>query len=124
MSVLMPIDSKAGFMDSFADKITNGFTALIERLEAIAERVQFRVPAFATGTVLPYSAGGTDSGTVSYAPDYSATTQRMDELSQKLDRIEDAIDNKETGITEDAVYRSVKRSAKKESKSTGRNPFD
>ena len=124
MSVLMPIDSKAGFMDSFADKITNGFTALIERLEAIAERVQFRVPAFATGTVLPYSAGGSDSGTASYAPDYSAITQRMDELSQKLDRIEDAIDNKETGITEDAVYRSVKRSAKKESKSTGRNPFD
>ena len=126
IDVLVPIRGKASysFIDNFADKIVNGFTTLIERLEAIADRVQFRVPAFATGTVLPYSASGSGAGDTPFAPDYSAITQRMDELSKKLDRIEDAIDSKETGITDEAVYRSVKRSAKKESKSTGRNPFD
>lgn len=38
----------------FSDNVADGFTALVERLEAIANDVTFRTPVMATGTVMPY----------------------------------------------------------------------
>ena len=42
-----------GALTSFSDKITDSFTALADRLEAIADRVTFTVPQMAAG-IVPY----------------------------------------------------------------------
>lgn len=127
IEILAPIDGKSGythFLNNFADKIADKFTELMNRLQSIADNVTFRVPAVAAGTVVPYGAYGPTSGGSSAAlPDLSEITRRMDEMSEKLDNIEETIDGKETGITEDAVYSTVKKKARKETKTTGRNPF-
>lgn len=129
-SALIPIDTDnkyTNFLDTFSDTITDAFMALVSKLEAIAGSVTFAVPAVAEGTVLPYNIkmgsyddnGDNDSSTINI----SEITSRIDRVANKLDEVVDAIDNKETGITDEAVYNSVKKSARKETKSTGRNPF-
>ena len=45
-------------MSNFADKIVDGFSDLIDRLQAIADNVVFTMPAMAGGGVVPYSVGG------------------------------------------------------------------
>ena len=129
-SVLIPIDTEnkyTNFLNSFSDKITDAFMELINKLEAIAGGVTFAVPAIAEGTVLPYKLrqydSSTDDSKNDRSIDLSAITEGIDRVTSKLDEVVDAIDNKETGITDDAVYSSVKKSARKEIKSTGRNPF-
>ena len=42
-------------LSSFSDKIVNGFDSLIHRLSAIANGVNFTVPAAASGGMIPYS---------------------------------------------------------------------
>ncbi len=128
-SVLIPIDTDnkyTNFLETFSDKITDAFMDLISRLEAIAGNVTFATPAVAEGTVIPYNLkmadyehGDREEKTVDLTP----ITSRIDRVVDKLDEVVDAIDNKETGITDEAVYNSVKQSARKETKSTGRNPF-
>ena len=49
-------------LTGFADKISNSFTNLLDRLQAIAEGVTFAVPAMATGTVLPYGVSAAAQG--------------------------------------------------------------
>lgn len=130
-SVLIPIDTDnkyAHFLDNFSDKITDAFMDLISRLEAIAGSVKFSIPAVAEGTVIPYKLAqydghhDNDNGD-NKSIDFTAITSRIDRVVDKLDTVVDAIDSKETGITDDAIYSSVKNSARKEQKSTGRNPF-
>ena len=52
-------DFEAGELDvafsGFADQFLNGFGSLIDRLDAIADRVIYKMPDVATGNVLPYS---------------------------------------------------------------------
>ena len=127
--VLIPIDAEnkyTHFLDNFADRVSEAFINLINKLEAIAGNVTFAVPAVAAGTVIPYSLktaeysnGDKDDKSVDLVP----ITSRIDRVVDKLDEVVDAIDNKETGITDEAVYNSVKKSVRKETKSTGRNPF-
>ena len=42
-------------LTAFADKVTDSFTALMDRLEAIATRVTFATPAIVDGGITPYS---------------------------------------------------------------------
>jgi len=49
------IDLIGDFADNVASGITAGFTGMLDRLEAIAERVSFNIPAVAAGGVTPYS---------------------------------------------------------------------
>ena len=52
----MQIDVDTGYtLEAFSDKIADSFTMLLDRLQAIADSVTFRVPDVATGTVLPYN---------------------------------------------------------------------
>lgn len=53
-----------GSMDSFADKIVEGFADLISRLEAIADNVTFTMPNFAGGGIVPYGVSGNGSNGV------------------------------------------------------------
>ena len=61
---------------------------------------------------------GTDSNT--HSAQYDTVIKAIEDLKTK---VVDAIDSKETGITDTAIYSSVKQSARKEQKSTGRSPF-
>ena len=128
-SVLIPInaDNKyTGFLDNFSDKITDAFSDMIERLEAIAGNVTFSVPAVAAGSVVPYKLAqydSSDSSGTDSSVNITAITDRLDAVVNRLGDVVDAIDNKETGISDDAIYSSVKSSARREQKSTGRNPF-
>ena len=131
-SVLVPINAEnkyTNFLNNFSDKITEAFLLLIRKLEAIAGGVTFATPALATGTVLPYrinsssdqiGGGGSNGGKPT---DVSDIIAMMERLEKKLDDVVDAIDEKETGITDADVYKSVKNSFRKEKKSTGRDPF-
>lgn len=128
-SVLMPICAETQytrFLNNFSNSITDAFTNLISRLEIIASNVSFTTPAVAAGTVTPYSVNyiaahkNRDNTTLI---DTESILSRIDTISRKLDDVVDAIENKETGITDEAVYTSVKRSARRETKSTGKNPF-
>lgn len=131
-SVLVPINAEnkyTNFLNNFSDKITEAFLLLIKKLEAIAGGVTFATPALATGTVLPYrinsssdQIGGGDSNG-GKPTDVSDIIAMMERLEKKLDDVVDAIDEKETGITDADVYKSVKKSVRKEKKSTGRDPF-
>ena len=60
------INSLDTVLSKFSDKVSDSFSALIDKLEAIASSVTFRTPALADGTVMPYNvaaglAGGSDA---------------------------------------------------------------
>lgn len=129
-SVLIPIDVEnkyTRFVDNFTDKITDAFSDMISRLEAIAGNVTFSIPAIAEGSVIPYkiaqATDGNSNGGTDKSLDVEAITSRLDKVVESLNEVVEVIDNKEMGITDDAIYSSVKSSARKEQKSTGRNPF-
>lgn len=58
---IIPAAEIDGAITSFTDKITDSFTALMEKMDAIAKRVTFNVPAFA-GSVVPYRAAAGSGG--------------------------------------------------------------
>jgi len=64
VSSIIPAAEIDGAITSFADKITDSFTALMDKMDAIAKRVTFNVPAFA-GSVVPYRAAASGSSGVS-----------------------------------------------------------
>ncbi len=114
-----------GFLTAFADKVTDSFANLVSRLQAIANGVTFAVPAMAGGAVIPYrtvcaESKRFDNESVDILEELQALRDSMD---QKLNNIVEAIEVKETGITEAEIYRSVKKSVRTEEKSTGRSPF-
>ena len=129
--VFIPITAEneyTRFLDSFSDAVTDSFMELITRLDSIAGNVTFTAPAVAMGTVLPYkfdyeslklSTNESENAPV----DLSGILSRIDILGRKIDSVVYAIDNKETGITNEAIYASVKSSARQEEKATGRSPF-
>lgn len=49
-------------LDAFSDKISSSFTRLMDRLQAIADRVTFAVPNIATGSVAPYRTAAAANG--------------------------------------------------------------
>ena len=72
-------------MSNFSDVITNGFTTLLDRLQAIASGVTFAVPAMATGTVVPYSVGSNGGAGSNVTTAFDASTERLgDELSSVI----------------------------------------
>jgi len=58
---LLPTAEVDGALASFTDRITNSFTALLEKLDAIAKNIGFSAPAFA-GSVVPYKAAADANG--------------------------------------------------------------
>lgn len=67
-------------LSSFTDKVTNSFTSMLDRLQAIAESVTFTVPAVANGAI-PYALSGA-TGTSSSAQD--AVKASNDELQSTM----------------------------------------
>lgn len=75
---IIPTAEIDGAITSFTDKITDSFTALMEKLDAIAKRVTFNVPAFA-GSVVPYRAAAGSSGVT------TAIEESNDELAKTME---------------------------------------
>lgn len=126
-SVVIPIGGEnryTSMLDSFADTITDAFAQLLSRLEAIANNVVFTMPAVATGTVIPYNSatGGSGSDHPSWSP--TDILKRLDDMLTALSDIRETIEDKDTGITDEAIYTSVKRSVHREKKATGKNPLN
>ena len=48
-------------MNSFSDKIVDGFSALLSRLQSIAKNITFSKPILSTGTIVPYAVSGAAS---------------------------------------------------------------
>ncbi len=64
-------------LTSFADRVSDSFTQLMERLSAIAGSVSFRVPAIATGGIAPYSVTAKASGSDSLSESLSAANDGL-----------------------------------------------
>ncbi|MCD8371799.1 MAG: hypothetical protein LUD27_00665 [Clostridia bacterium] len=117
-------DGIDGVLSGFADKVTNSFANLVNKLQAIAESVTFAVP-FAANAI-PYSVTGEGGTAGLYGGGNSnggKILEAMQVLQSKVDEVVRAIKDKETGITDADIYSSVKRSVRSEQKSTGRTPF-
>ena len=121
MQKLFSLNEIDGSLTSFSDKISEGFTNLLDRLQAIADRVTFRVPAV-VGRVVPYyvvSTGATqargaapgsptDSGVASLVEDVIGSNMAGHEATVAVLReILEAV----LGISLDdaAVYAAVER---------------
>ncbi len=59
---IVPTAEVDGTLDAFSDKISSSFTRLMDRLQAIADRVTFAVPNIATGSVAPYRTAAAANG--------------------------------------------------------------
>jgi len=98
-------------LTSFSDKIANSFTALMDRMQAIAESATFSVPKLASGSVVPYNAaatmikesapGGTGNESIvaAIADLLGADVASYEAILDKLDAILQAIDEIEIGDT-------------------------
>lgn len=58
---IVPTAETNGALSNFADKISDSFAGLMDRLQAIAERVTFQIPV-AAGGMVPYRAAATVTG--------------------------------------------------------------
>jgi hypothetical protein len=64
-------------MSSFSDTITEGFTSMLDRLQAIAESVTFAAPAAATSGIAPYSATAAASSNSSVSDTIEASNEEL-----------------------------------------------
>lgn len=78
---VIPTAEIKGSLGNFADQITDGFTNLLDRLQAIAQAVTFTVPAIAGG-VIPYNVSAYANGSQKGITD--AITASNDELSSVI----------------------------------------
>lgn len=74
---IVPSDEVDRTMSSFSDTITEGFTSLLDRLQAIAESVTFAAPAAATSGVAPYSATAAASSNSSVSDTIEASNEEL-----------------------------------------------
>lgn len=81
---IIPTTEVNGALSSFSDKISNSFTSLLDRLQAIAENVTFTTPAVANG-VVPYRV--TPTGTAGGDTVSSTIEASNDELASVVTQV-------------------------------------
>ena len=54
ISEIVPVSTVNGAIVDFTDRLTDGFIAAMDRLQAIADSITFTVPTVAAGSVVPY----------------------------------------------------------------------
>lgn len=91
---IIPTAEIDGAITSFTDKITDSFTTLMEKMDAIAKRVTFNVPAFA-GSVVPYRAAAAGSGGV---------TTIIEESNDELARTMESTSNRQLALLREQNY--------------------
>lgn len=104
---LIPTAEIDGSLTSFSDTITDSFTALLAKLDAIAQRMTFTVPAFA-GSVVPYKAtaagnaqrsSGTDDGNEDLTRTMESTSNRQLALLREQNNLLRQLLDKDTNVT-------------------------
>lgn len=133
---IKPIVSEAkidGTLGNFSDKIVNSFTTLLERLQAIADGVTFRVPAAANG-LMPYRVAATAAGG-GPGPDLGSTIEAGNEelisvLNQLammiVNAVVPAIDrngNPVVNIGDEAIGRAAIREINRTARRDGKSPI-
>lgn len=112
---IVPTTEIDGALVNFTDKITDSFTAMLDRLQAIAERVTFAVPAVANGAV-PYKVSS--SSRASTAADTQLSTilelsdtvdERMADLSYKLSQLIAVVKALDLNIDIEALTKMITR---------------
>ncbi len=130
----IPVDKASGLpraLDGFSDTITDSFAGLLDRLEAIARRVTFTMPAVA-GTVVPYGvkSPGTDRDSKA-AETIEASNEELGSIviqvvSQAAAAIVRAIEDNSGGsgpIDKARLLRALKDDISKETKMRGKSPL-
>lgn len=80
------------FMDGFADKVVNGFSDMVTRMQQIADQVVFSMPTVAGGGFLPYNvSSGSSSG--SSSEENSRILLAIEQMQDTITRFESAVDN-------------------------------
>lgn len=79
---IVPATEVNGAITDFADRITDGFSSMLDRLQAIAESVTFSVPTVATSAV-PYK--------VAYASDSSSNANIGDTIETSNEELSAAV---------------------------------
>lgn len=127
------VDKTSGLpraLEGFSDTITDSFTALLDRLEAIAQRVTFTLPAVA-GTVVPYQVSSPGSGRSKTAETIEASNEELGSIiiqvvTQAAAAIVRAIEENGGGdkpLDRAQLLRAVKEDLSKETKMRGRTPL-
>lgn len=111
---VVPTAEVNGALTNFTDRITSSFTAMLDRLQAIAERVTFTVPAVANGLTVPYRVSAysgvdrTAETQLSSITEMSDTVdERMADLSYKLDQLIAIVKALNLNIDIDALTRMI-----------------
>lgn len=127
------VDKASGLpraLEGFSDTISDSFISLLERLEAIAQRVTFTIPAVA-GMVVPYQVSSPDSGRSKTAETIEASNEELGSIiiqvvNQAVAAIVRAIEENggdSKSIDRAQLLRAVKEDLSKETKMRGRTPL-
>ena len=116
-------------VNSTGDRIVDGFADVLDRLQALADGISFRMPAVAAGTVIPYSAGV--SGMGGGAQYEEETSELIGLLRQFLEGTGSISPSAGSGgeirtsvqVRGRTLLDVVIEAAKDKRKTTGRNPF-
>ena len=80
------------FMDGFADKVVNGFSDMVTRMQQIADQVVFSMPTVAGGGFLPYNVSSGSSSSSS-SEENSQILLAIEQMQDTITRFESAVDN-------------------------------
>lgn len=110
-------------MDGFGDKITAGFSSMVDRLQAIADSITFRLPSVTAG-VVPYSVAGGMAHDGNKAD--AALLSAVEKLSARVDslRSRGAQYTFIGQIDRRVLFREVLDEAKARQAQSGKNPFE
>lgn len=81
------------FMDGFADKVVNGFSDMVSRMQEIADSVVFSMPVVAGGGFLPYNVGSSSSNSLDATDENSQVLIAIQQLQDSITKFENTVDN-------------------------------
>ena len=86
------VSNMGDFMDGFADKVVNGFSDMVTRMQQIADQVVFSMPTVAGGGFLPYNVSSGSSSSSS-SEENSQILLAIEQMQDTITRFESAVDN-------------------------------
>ena len=114
-------------MEGLGDKMVDGFADMLERMQALADKVTFRAPAVAMGGVVPYAAAFGGHGSAGAGDGEGQMSELIGLLRQYVSRAEEPQRGGETRVVADVNGRTlfdiVIAEGRARRKGTGRNPF-
>lgn len=128
---IIPTTEVNGALSSFSDKISNSFTSLLDRLQAIAENVTFTTPAVANG-VIPYrvmpsgTAGGDSvSSTIEASNDElaSVVTQVVSNATASIVAAIQQYSGTTVNVDKDSMTDAIIKEINRRTRAMGKSPL-